>query len=46
MVLQIIVDNGNAVVGNIYGRKFRVEDKEGRVGIFQIQEHRTIAFLL
>ena len=38
---QIFVDNGNAVVGNIYGRKFRVEDKEGRVGIFQIQEHRT-----
>lgn len=38
---QIIVDNGNAVVGNIYGRKYRVEDKDGRVGIFQIQEHRT-----
>ena len=38
---QIFVDNGNAVVGNIYGRKFRVEDKEGRVGVFQIQEHRT-----
>ncbi len=38
---QIIVDNGNAVVGNIYGRKFRVEDKEGRVGVFKIQEHRT-----
>ena len=38
---KIIVDNGNAVVGNIYGRKYRVEDKDGRVGIFQIQEHRT-----
>ena len=38
---NIIVDNGNAVVGNVYGRKYRVEDKEGRVGIFQIQEHRT-----
>ena len=38
---QIVIDNGNAVVGNIYGRKFRVEDKEGRVGVFQIQEHRT-----
>ena len=37
----IIVDNGNAVVGNIYGKKYRVEDKEGRVGIFQIQENRT-----
>ena len=38
---RILIDSGNAVVGNIYGRKFRVEDKEGRVGIFQIQEHRT-----
>ena len=38
---SIIVDNGNVVVGNIFGRKYRVEDKEGRVGIYQIQEHRT-----
>ena len=38
---KIIVDNGNVVVGNVYGRKFRVEDSQGRVGIFQIQEHRT-----
>lgn len=38
---RLIVDNGNIVVGNIFGRKFRVEDPEGRVGIFQIQEHRT-----
>ncbi len=38
---RIIVDNGNVVVGNIYGRKYRVEDPNGRVGVFQIQEHRT-----
>ncbi|PJC49770.1 MAG: molecular chaperone DnaJ [Nitrosopumilales archaeon CG_4_9_14_0_2_um_filter_34_16] len=38
---RIIVDNGNVVVGNIYGRKYRVEDPDGRVGVFQIQEHRT-----
>ncbi len=37
---KITVDNGNVVVGNIYGRKFRVEDPV-RVGVFQIQEHRT-----
>ena len=37
---KITVDNGNAVVGNVYGRKFRVEDPV-RVGVFQIQEHRT-----
>lgn len=38
---KLVADNGNIVVGNIFGRKFRVEDPEGRVGIFQIQEHRT-----
>lgn len=38
---KILVDNGDVVVGNIFGRKFRVEDPEGRVGVFQIQEHRT-----
>jgi len=38
---RLIAENGNVVVGNIFGRKFRVEDPEGRVGIFQIQEHRT-----
>ena len=37
---KLTVDNGNVVVGNIYGRKFRVEDPV-RVGVFQIQEHRT-----
>jgi len=38
---RITADNGNIVVGNIFGRKYRVEDPQGRVGIFQIQEHRT-----
>jgi curved DNA-binding protein CbpA len=38
---KIVADNGNIVVGNIYGRKFRVEDPDGKVGVFQIQEHRT-----
>lgn len=37
----IIVDDGNAIVGNIFGRKFRVEDPNGKVGVYQIQEHRT-----
>ncbi len=37
----IIADNGNIVVGNVFGRKFKVEDPQGRVGIFQIIEHRT-----
>lgn len=38
---KITVDTGNIVVGNIYGRKFRVEDPQGRVGVYQIQEHKT-----
>ena len=37
---RIIVDNGNVVVGNIYGRKFKIADSV-RVGVYQIQEHRT-----
>ena len=38
---QILVDDGNAVVGNIFGRKYKVQDPEGRVGIYQTREHRT-----
>ena len=38
---RITADHGNVVVGNVYGRKYRVEDLDGRVGIFQIQEHKT-----
>ncbi len=38
---EVIVDNGNVIVGNVYGRKFRVEDPDGKVGVYQIQEHRT-----
>ncbi|MDH3677161.1 MAG: J domain-containing protein [Nitrosopumilus sp.] len=37
----IIIDNGNAVIGNIFGRKYRVQDPEGRVGIYLTQENRT-----
>lgn len=38
---RIIADNGNIIVGDIFGRKYRVEDPDGRVGVYQIQEHRT-----
>ena len=37
---KITVDNGNVIVGNVFGRKYKVEDKV-KVGVFQIQEHRT-----
>ncbi len=40
----IIVDNGNAVVGNVFGRKYKVQDPDGRVGIYLSQEHRTQIF--
>ena len=40
----IIADNGNIVVGNIFGRKYKIEDPEGRVGIYEIQEQRTHIF--
>ena len=39
---QLTVDNGNVVVGNIFGRKFRVEDPDGKVGVYKILEHRTL----
>ena len=38
---RIIVDNGNVVVGNVFGKKYIVQDSEGRVGIFETQENRT-----
>ena len=37
---RITVDNGNVVVGNVYGRKFKIADSV-KVGVYQIQEHRT-----
>jgi curved DNA-binding protein CbpA len=37
---RIVVDNGDVIVGNIFGRKYKVADKV-KVGVFQIQEHRT-----
>ena len=38
---KIIADSGNVVVGNIFGRKYKVQDPEGRVGIYLTQENRT-----
>ena len=38
---KLTIDNGNAVVGNIFGRKYRAEDPQGRVGLFRTIEHRT-----
>lgn len=38
---RIIVDNGNIVIGNVFGRKYKIEDPEGRVGIYETREQRT-----
>ena len=38
---KLTVDNGNAVVGNIFGRKFKAQDPQGRVGLYRTIEHRT-----
>ena len=38
---KVTVDNGNVIVGNIFGRKYKLEDPEGRVGVYDILEYRT-----
>lgn len=38
---QLTVDNGNAVIGNVFGRKYKVQDPSGKVGVYATQEHRT-----
>ena len=38
---RLTVENGNVVVGNVFGRKYRVDDVEGRVGVYQIRQRRT-----
>ena len=38
---KLTVQNGNAVLGNIFGRKYKVQDPDGKVGVYLIREHRT-----
>ena len=38
---KVTADNGDIVVGNIFGRKYKIQDSDGRVGIFKTQEQRT-----
>ena len=38
-VAKITVDSGNMEVGNVRGKKQRVEDPQGRVGMTTIREH-------
>jgi curved DNA-binding protein CbpA len=41
---RIIAENGNIVVGNVFGRKDKVQDPDGKVGIYLIKEHRTYLY--
>ena len=36
---KITVDNGNMEVGNVRGKRQRVEDPQGRVGMTTVMEH-------
>ncbi|MFB5613012.1 MAG: DnaJ domain-containing protein, partial [Nitrosarchaeum sp.] len=38
---RIIVDNGDIIIGNVFGRKYKIQDVEGRVGIYETREQRT-----
>ena len=38
---KIIVDGGDIIVGNVFGKKDKIQDPNGRVGIYTIKEHRT-----
>ncbi|MFQ5573561.1 MAG: molecular chaperone DnaJ, partial [Nitrosopumilaceae archaeon] len=38
---RIIADNGDIVVGNVFGRKENVQDPTGKVGLYIVKEHRT-----
>ncbi len=38
---NITAERGNIVVGDVHGRKYRVNDPDGRVGLYTVQEHRT-----
>ncbi len=38
---KIVVDDGDIVIGNAFGRKDRIQDPGGRVGLYNTREHRT-----
>lgn len=37
----LIVDDGDIIIGNVFGRKFKVPDPDGKVGIYNTIEHIT-----
>lgn len=41
---RIVAENGNIIVGNVFGRKDQVQDPDGRVGLYITKEHRTYLY--
>jgi len=41
---RIITENGNIIVGNVFGRKDQVQDPDGKVGLYLTVEHRTYLY--
>lgn len=37
----VTAEVGNIIVGDVFGRKYRVDDPDGRVGVYTTREHRT-----
>ncbi len=38
---SLIAENGNIIIGNVFGRKDKIQDPEGKIGVYIIKEHRT-----
>jgi len=41
---RITAEDGDIVIGNIYGKKFKVQDPEGKVGLSIVRERRSSLF--
>ena len=39
---RITAKNGNITAGDIFGKKRRIDDPDGRVGVYTIKAHRTL----
>ncbi len=41
---RITAEDGDIVIGNIYGKKFKVQDPDGKVGLSLVKERRSSLF--
>lgn len=41
---ELIAENGDIVIGNVFGRKVKVQDPQGKVGVYLVKEYRTKLF--